>query len=98
MPCNYIHTEFGSINDTIAKGCETDREKQMNYLSNFELIVYTDEEMFQLHDFDASIEKRSRFYRKQIDNSKPTWFNGSYRMNDIEDESSYLQWGQTAVQ
>ena len=54
------------------------------------MTVYTDEEAFRLRDFEHVIERRSRFFTKQVDNSKPVWFDGTYRLNVIEDEVSFL--------
>ena len=65
----------------------------MDYLGNSRIIIFTDSEKIVLMDFDTSLDKSSKFYTKQFDSTKPTWFDGSYRYNIIEDETEYLQWG-----
>ena len=46
LPCNYIHAEHGPTDDYITDGCITDRQQQMDYLSNMKLVILTDEESF----------------------------------------------------
>ena len=48
-------------------------------------------------DVDDVVEKRSRFFTKQVDSAKPSWFDGRYRKNEIEDQVSYLQWEQPTM-
>ena len=93
VPCNYIHAELGPTNDTVHESCIPDRQQQMDYLGNMQMVVYTDEEAFRLKDFEQEIERRSRFFTKQVDNSKPVWFDGTYTLNLVEDETSYFQYG-----
>ena len=92
-PCNYVHAEIGPTNDTVREDCVADKQTQVDYLGNMQIIYYIDEEFFQLQDYENSIERRSRFFMKQVDNMKPTWFDGRYRKNYVEDEISYLQYG-----
>ena len=66
----------------------------MDYLGNMRLVVLSDEEFFQIQDWDAGYGKRSRFFTRQIDNAAPSFIDGRYRKNFIEDETSYLQYGQ----
>ena len=46
VPCNYVHTEFGDIGDFVSEECIPDRDKQMEYLGNIKLIVYSTEQVF----------------------------------------------------
>ena len=41
LPCNYLHTEFGPKNDTIAEECVADHDAQMEYLGNLRLTIMT---------------------------------------------------------
>ena len=69
----------------------------MDYLGNMRMVVFTDEETFHLTDYgSAAIEKRSRFFTAQVDNAKPTWFDGRYRSNRVDDEIDYIQYGQSS--
>lgn len=65
----------------------------MDYLGNARIVIFTDSEKFVLMDFDTSLKRSSKFFTKQFDSTKPTWFDGTYRYNIIEDETEYLQWG-----
>ena len=69
----------------------------MDYLGNLQIVYFTDEEAFRLMDVYNVVEKRSRFFTNQVDSARPSWFDGRYRMNEIEDQVSYLQWGQPAM-
>ena len=93
-PCNYLHAEFGPTNDTIPKECNSTRQAQIDYLGNMRMVVYTDEQLFQLNDFSVGYSKKSRFFTAQVDQTKPTWFDGRFLKNYIEDETSLLQYGQ----
>ena len=46
LPCNYVHTEFGDVGDSIAEECIADRDKQMEYLGNMRIIMLATEEVF----------------------------------------------------
>ena len=58
LPCNYIHSEIGSTNDTVQEECLPDREKQMEYLGNINVKMYVSEANFVRDEFGArSIER-----------------------------------------
>ena len=90
VPCNYVHAELGPTNDTIPDGCIADREKQMEYLGNMQIVVLTDDEFFEQQNFDVTVQKRSRFYKKQADSTKSSWIDFKFRENEIEDETKLL--------
>ena len=46
VPCNYVHTEFGDIGDTISAECIANHTAQMTYLGNMRLVVYMNEQIF----------------------------------------------------
>ena len=55
------------------------------------LVVYITEQVLNQQAFgDESIEMRSRFFSKQVDNMKPSWLDGRITTNLLEDEVSYL--------
>ena len=82
VPCNYVHTEFGDIGDTVAKECIPDRDKQMNYLGNIKLVVFSTEQEFDQETYGVgAIAARSRFWTRQIDQTKPTWLDGRILTN-----------------
>ena len=58
LPCNYIHSEIGSTNDTVHEECLPDREKQMEYIGNFNVVIYVSEAHFLKDEYGArSIER-----------------------------------------
>ena len=63
-----------------------------------QIVIYSDEEAFKQRDFNAIVEKHSRFFKRQIDSSKPSFIEAKYRLNDLEDESGYVQYGETYEQ
>ena len=46
LPCNYIHTEFGDVGDSIHPECIADRQKQQEYLGTVKIVVLMDESVF----------------------------------------------------
>ena len=46
LPCNYVHAEFGPTDDFIADECIADRDAQMAYLGNMQMMFLTTEEVF----------------------------------------------------
>ena len=74
MPCNYVHP---NIEDSVAEECIADREKQIAYLGNINLVVYASEQVFDQEMFgEDAIVTRSRFWSRQVDSAKPTWLDG----------------------
>ena len=47
VPCNYIHQLWGYEGDAVAPECETDLEKQIEYLGNLNVFIYYSEDVFQ---------------------------------------------------
>ena len=43
LPCNYIHTQFGDIGDSIHPDCIADRKQQEDYLGTLKIVVLMDE-------------------------------------------------------
>lgn len=95
VPCNYVHAEIEPTDDFVPDECIPDREEQMKYLGNLKMVIYTTEQEFNQEGYgDETIVTRSRFWTRQIDQTKPTWLDGRMLFNQLEDEIAYLQYGQ----
>ena len=80
VPCNYVHSYYGYEGDFIADGCIADLTKQVEYLNNMRMLVYTEEKQFNVEKFgDETFTSYSKFFEVQVDPSKPSWV-GSYIM------------------
>ena len=67
----------------------------MAYIGNLRALVYISEQSFDINGYgEKSIEKRSRFYQQQIENTAPTYLDGQIKKNTLFDESSLIQYGQ----
>ena len=67
----------------------------MDYLGTIRAYIYTTEQLFVLDEFgERSIKQRSRFYEQQLANTAPTYLAGYVTKSTLQDESSYLQYGQ----
>ena len=62
VPCNYVHALHGPVGDYVSEECIADRQKQMDYLGNMRMLVYTDVELFKVQDYETSVQKSSRFF------------------------------------
>lgn len=93
-PCQYLHTWWGSP-DTIHEDCIRDKEQQVAYVGNMRAMVYMSEQIFQLSEYGENIiQKRSRIHEQQMDIFSPTFLSGMLRKSLLEDEVSFLQYGQ----
>ena len=62
VPCNYVHTEFGDIGDSVSSECIPDRDQQMEYLGNFKFVVLSTIQFFDQETYGmGAIKRRSRF-------------------------------------
>ena len=53
------------------------------------------EQIFVLNEYgEGTIQSRSRFYQQQLENSAPTFLAGMIKTSQLNDESSFLQYGQ----
>ena len=67
----------------------------MDYLGNLRAYVYMTEQVFALNQYgENTISHRSRFYQQQMSNETPTYLSGQMKKSSLEDESSFLQYGQ----
>lgn len=92
-PCNFRYTD----QEVVGEECIADEKAQKDYLSsNLHFIMLWSGESFSQNSFgEQSLTKQSKFYTKQIDSSYPQWMEGIPMLNSIEDETDYLQFGQT---
>ena len=92
VPCNYLHKELGEdIGDTIDPQCIKNQTAQEDYLGNMRAIVYFTEEVFNQNQYgDASVQKRSKFIARQMDQTKPSWLDGTLQTNMLADETGFL--------
>ena len=70
----------------------------MAYIGNLHALGYISEQSFDINGYDEKlVEKRSRFYQQQIDNTAPTFLDGQIKNNTLFDKSSLIQYGQEEV-
>ena len=46
LPCNYLHTYYGYTGDSVSNECIADYNAQKEYLGNFEVVTYYNNEIF----------------------------------------------------
>ena len=46
LPCNYLHTYYGYTGDSVSKECIANQKAQNDYLDNFEVVTYYNNEIF----------------------------------------------------
>jgi len=84
VPCQYNHTFAGWREDVIPAECIWDRQKQMDYLGNIRAYIYMTEQTFALNEYgESTINKRSRFYQQQLENTAPTFLPGFIRKSEL---------------
>ena len=94
LPCNYVHTKFGDIGDSIHTECIADRKKQEEYLGTLKIVVLMDEQVFNIQKYgEESITTRSRIFSLQVDSKTPRYVSGRLKTNLLEDESGFFQYG-----
>ena len=90
-PCNYINSD----DDFVSDECIPDLQKQIDYLGQMNLVIYYADQSFVEQSYEEeTISVRSRFINRQIDNQTPSSIVGELVLNELEDEVSYLQYGQ----
>ena len=93
-PCNYIHDYISDVGDTISQECEYDPVKQFEYLSTVRIVVLHNSERLNPEKFgEDSIVRESKMISKQIDPYTPNYHSIYVRLNELEDETQFFQYG-----
>ena len=92
-PCN-LGLEPGEVpvnNPT----CHLDLKDQMEFLEPLNFLLIYNNQRFNDAEFDSKtrIIKESVLVNQQIDVSKPNWFGGKLRRDQLEDEADYIKLG-----
>ena len=97
-PCNYIHDYISQFGDSISPECKIDREKQFEYLDIIQLVVLYNYERLRAEKFDGSqIVKESIITTSQVNPRVPNWTALNFQVNQLQDETELIQYGQTSV-
>ena len=90
-PCNEI-----AITPDVHPECHYDPEDQFEYLTNaIDLIVLTNNERFGSNQYgESKIIKESTIIEWQLNPRSPSWVPYYVEMQELEDESAFLQYGQ----
>ena len=63
MPCNYVHQEYWDVGDSVADECISNLTAQKEYLGNFNVLIYMNEQVFKQTEYgESSIIRQSRFF------------------------------------
>ena len=84
------------VTEAIAAECETNPEKQFEYLSsNLQMILMYNTERFNPHEYDGDkmIVRHSQIIQQNYNPRLPSWQPYSGQLQELEDESSLLQYG-----
>lgn len=58
------------------------------------LVLLFPQTTFKPTNFDENaLKTETRFFTKQIDPNFPVWFSGETLLNEIEDETDFVQYG-----
>ena len=91
VPCNYVHAQIVSTNDTVHPECNADRDIQMKYLGNMVVKMYVVDANFDRSSFsEFPVVKQAQFFTRQVDQAKPSWIDLSMRNNLLADEINYF--------
>ena len=95
VPCNYIHSYLGYQNDSIAEGCISDRKAQEEYLGDVDVTILISQQNFIQDEYgEKAIRDEAIFISEQMSKGSNHFMNLKVMKNLVEDESSYLQFGQ----
>ena len=88
---------MGYEGDTIKDECIADETAQREYLDNYRVYTYVSEAKFDPQKFgDESIRRYSKFNYNQVAKGQNVYMNAYARETLLEDESDFLQLGQTS--
>lgn len=87
VPCNYRHVEIEDRGDVVSAKCNRDKEAQMAFLGNINVVLYVSEQRFRANKYDAHpIENYSNVMTRQIDQTKPKWLEFKLKENELQDD------------
>ena len=91
VPCNYIHSEWGDIGDSVSDECIADLEKQKEFMGPLEVMILINNEKLNLFEYgDDSIKREALLARTQTDQKNPNFIDFYLEGSLLQDETDYF--------
>ena len=72
VPCNYIHQYMGYTGDSVADECVANLKEQIDYLGSLDLLLYFNDEQYDVNEYgDQAIRRESKIIKQMINVDRP---------------------------
>lgn len=88
------HTALFGKQTEDEEDCEDDKDLAVGYMNETAFVVLSNEGRFAPDNFIDPVKKFSKIRKHKIDEISAHWYDTFIQMNQIQDETSLVSWGQ----